>query len=428
MLDLHGIHIHYVGVGGVSMSALIRLARDYGAQVSGSDAKASPTLLALQREGLSVYQGVNAEVAKAADIVVYTSAVPLTHPELVVAKTKMERSEFLGWCAKSFPQVVAVAGTHGKTTCSAFLASILEAADIPFCAHIGGVVNAYGSGYHRTGDEVLVTEACEYRAHFLALTPSIGIITNVEYDHPDYYQTPKELEDAFGRFADQCDKLICPKGVECMREHLHKCKYDDMSIRQVDEGHWVYEDSCTRLHLSLPVWGAFNAQDACLAVRAARLLGATEDAIKLGVATYSGTSRRQQLLGYLYGTPVLTDYAHHPTEIRALLEGAQKRYGTLCVVFQPHTFSRTKGLMDEFATCFEGATTLYMLPTYGARETGDDAILVQLLLRIPLADKYLADKQKVSDLLRGRTRKYGAYLLVGAGDVNDVAGSLPLCD
>jgi len=423
--------IHFVGVGGVSMSALIRLARDMGAQVSGSDSRFSPTLAKLLEEGYDVYAGCRPEMARSADLVVYTGAVPPTNPELQAASRLMERSEFLGEIARGFEIVIGVAGTHGKTTSAAYLASILEAARLPFTAHIGGEVVGYGSGYRRTGDRILVTEACEYREHFLALRPTVGIVTNVEYDHPDYYRTPDQLYRAFGRYAESAEALVCPTEVsECIGADMHRCLYDDMCIRPVPEGGdaWVYMDRCSSIQVCLPTWGAFNAYDACLAIRAARVIGVDEEAIKLGVASFSGVKRRQQVLGRLHGAPLITDYAHHPTEIRALLEEARKRFGRLCVVFQPHTYSRTEGLMAEFATCFEEADTLYILPTYAARETGDEQVVVNLERAIKKADKHLVGPEQLVEILKKPCGKYNAYLLVGAGDVNDLAQMLPLGD
>ena len=413
------------------MSALIRLAKDHGATVSGSDQHDSPVLDRLRREGYRVYAGVDPSFAERADLTVYTGAIPLTHPEIACARRLMERSEFLALCARSFPTVVAVAGTHGKTTCCAFLTSIMKEAGLPFTAHVGGVLQDVGSGYFRQGYDILVTEACEYRAHFLSLKPTVGVISSVEYDHPDYYRTPQELREAFGRFASNCDALVATKEVQtCIGEHECKCIYDDMSIREIDResNKWEYRDNCGDMEVTMPVWGDFNAYDAGLAIRVARLLGVGYEEIRRGIAAYRGAARRQQRLGTLHGAPVLTDYAHHPTEIASLLSAAKERYGRLCVVFQPHTYSRTRGLLDEFATCFEGADTLLIIPTYAARETGDDGILDRLIERITVEEKRLLSKQKAVEYLLDSTRKYDAYLLVGAGDVDTIAAKLPLGD
>ena len=207
MIFLSGKKVHFIGVGGASMSALIRWAKSYGAEVSGSDGAYSKTLSGLIEDGFDVYVGTDEKRIPDVDIVVYTSAVSDENPELsrarTLTKTVVERHDFLGLLSENFKKVIAVSGTHGKTTVTSLIAAILKNAGKKFTAHIGGFSNDLGGNFVRFGDEILVTEACEYKGHFLSLHPDILAILNVECDHPDCINT---LSDALSLFCRVCTK------------------------------------------------------------------------------------------------------------------------------------------------------------------------------------------------------------------------------
>lgn len=419
-----GKKMHFVGAGGVSMSGLMRLCREKGAVVSGSDRQDSPTLQALRQDGMAVYAGNNPRAAGEADVVVYTAAIPPDDPERTAAKRQVERSELLGHIAGLFPTVVAVAGTHGKTTVCGMLTHILQVAGMPHTAHIGGDVPHTLSGTYIGGDQLFLTEACEYRRHFLTLKPTLGVVTNIEHDHPDCYADLDDVYRAFTEFGKRCDSLLSPdQRLICSLAHTSTCTYGDISIRPVCMHPDTYQLSFMhwKIRFSTGVWGQFNVQNAAIAASAALLLHVEPAAIAEGLATFEGVGRRQQVLGNVHGMPIISDYAHHPTEIAALLQGARSEYGNIMVVFQPHTYSRTLALLADFATCF-ACDELLLLPTYAAREEAQPQVDRVLFDAIRCADKKAVDKQQALEIIQKTPhKKYGALLFVGAGNVHEFA-------
>ena len=421
-----GQRLHFVGAGGISMSGLMRLCAHYGAVVSGSDRNDSETLAALADEGYEVYRGTNPAVAARADLVVYTSAIPPHHPERLAARCSLERSRLLCAIAQGYDVVIAVAGTHGKTTVCGFLASILLEAGAPFCAHIGGYIPRLGGSVYLGGDRIFVTEACEYQQHFLGLNPTIGLITNVEYDHPDYYPDLAATQAAYARFGSQCGRLVCGDGVVCSMVHKNTCLYAQPYVLPAhdDTGAFAMMFDGAYIQTTLGVWGEFNRQNAALAAAGALLAGVEIPAIRRGLAAYTGAKRRQQVVGTWRGMPVVSDYAHHPSEIAALLGAAKERWGDVCVVFQPHTYTRTEALLARFATCFD-CETLYLLPTFAAREAYMPRMDERLWEAVSVRDKHLCTPQKFwQDIAKTPHKKYGAILFVGAGDIHAYAMSL----
>ena len=417
-------HLHFVGVGGVSMSGLARIAAHLGAKVTGSDRQDSEALRTLKQDGFDVYVGHDAEYATRCDLLVYTSAVPEADPERRAAARQIERSELLGEIASLYPTVIAVAGTHGKTTVSGMLASILQAAGVPYTAHIGGKLAGETGGTHIGGNEVFLTEACEYRRHFLHLAPTVGVVTNVEHDHPDCYPILDDVYDAFVRFGQNCRALVTEdERLICSLAHTHTSTYRRASIRPLEckNDTYLFQAYDASVKITLNVWGDFNMQNAAFAVTAARLAGIDGAHIAEGLARFEGVDRRQQYLGTLHGMPIISDYAHHPTEICALTRAAKRRYGKIAVVFEPHTYSRTLALLDRFATCFE-ADSVYLLPTYAAREREIEGVDKKLFEAINVQNKTYADQAETLRLLRNLPQKnYGAILFVGAGNVHEFA-------
>ena len=397
------------------MCALLRLSVFHGALCTGTDAVESEHFVRLAQEGYSVRSGVHPELAEEADLVVYTSAVQTDHPERQAAKREMERSVLLASLATLYPEVVAVAGTHGKTTVCGMLASILQRAGRSFSTNIGGSLSL---GYP-LGRDILLTEACEYNRHFLTLSPTLGVITGVEFDHPDCYRDLADVERAFCQFAAGCKRLICP--VNCLAVQMCNRTYADMCIRNLDLDDCSFEyadrDGCMRLRLG--VWGKYNMHNAAYAVRAARLLGIGEKAIKEGLLSYRGAKRRCEQIGTLAGVPLFVDYAHHPTEICAVLEEIDRRYRCVWAIFQPHTYSRTEALFGAFATCFERAHRVSLFSTYGAREVGTDRLLPALACCIGKEKcEVLLQIDKLAEEMKNTPhKKYGAVVLLGAGDL-----------
>ena len=418
-------HLHFVGVGGVSMSRLLRICHARGALVSGSDRADSPTLRALSDEGYDVYCGHDPAKAAQADLVIYTSAVREDDPERQAAARSMERSELLAHIASLYPVVVAVAGTHGKTTVCGMIAAILRAAGVQFCAHIGGTMRQ--DEPDMAADGVFLTEACEYRRHFLRLRPTVGVVCNVEHDHPDCYPDLEAVYEAFEAFGAQCRSVITKdRRILCKLAHTSTCTYDDMSIstQNIEQNTYLLRCNQKEMTVRLKVWGEFNMQNAAFAAETASILGVEPEYIKEGLETFEGAKRRQELVGYYKGMPVLSDYAHHPTEIYALTKEASKRYRNVAVVFEPHTYSRTKALLARFGTCF-CCERLYLLPTYAAREQREDAVDEALLSCVEVKQKSLADwRDTLCQIQKLPHKNYGAILFVGAGNVDAFAKEL----
>ena len=409
------------------MSRLMRICRHWGAEVSGVDREMGPALARLAADGYRVEVGHRPDWARNCDMVVYTSAVPPDDPDRVAAPCQMERAELLGLVAGLYPTVVAVAGTHGKTTTCGMIASILEAAGIPFCAHIGGEGVDEVAEAHLEGD-ILLTEACEYRRHFLSLHPTVGVVTGVEHDHPDCYANADEVWEAFAAFGANCRTLVSTdRRLICSAAHTNTCVYDDVNIRAVEGQADTYMVRCMGewLQIGLHVWGEFNMRNAAYAAAAATLAGASREAVREGLERYRGAKRRQQVLGRWRGAVVLSDYAHHPTEIYALTKAARARYGRIAVIFEPHTYSRTKALLAEFARAFV-CDTLYLLPTFAAREAPENGVDEALWQAVEVRDKYRGTWEEIRAKIEEKTphEKYGAYCFVGAGKVDTYANLL----
>lgn len=376
MQNLSGKRIHFIGVNGTGVSALIRLARDLGATVSGSDSVGGEYLNALKEDGFNVYVGIDQSLSKDCDLIVYSGAVRTDHPELN-GKACIERGAFLGELAKHFDKVVAVAGTHGKTTVCAMIAHTLKMANYPFTYTFGGIDVESGSNYGFFGKNLLITEACEYRNSFLSITPDISIITSIEYDHPDFFTNNQELISSFDKFCNSTKECaILGKNVanqlECIDAHMH-IRVFEKDFYIVDSNSYdecVFMSNGDAIKLKLKAVGEYNLMNAILATEVLLQLGIAPTFIKKTLGEFKGVKRRREYLGELCGKECYSDYAHHPTQIKYLLQSFNGKRN-VCIVFEPHTYSRTKLLRNEFKDAFTDANTVVLLPVYPAREIYD---------------------------------------------------------
>ncbi len=406
-LDLAGIHeIHIVGIGGAGMSAIARILHGWGKKVHGSDRRVSPITEALQAEGIAVAVGHAAENVAGADLVLASSAVPDANPELVVARERgirvARRPEFLPELTAGY-DVIAVAGAHGKTTVTGMAASVLLAAGLDPTYLVGGIVlNLQTNGYAGSGRQFVI-EADEYRRTFLALSPTVAVVTNVEYDHPDCYPSLRHLRLAFGGFVGN----IVPGGVliACGDDpvaHAIAASYHANGGRVVLYGmgteakySWQARDIETNAtgglsftaqlegevvgRFDLQVPGEFNVVNALAVLGIAAELGIDRQVTQQALQAYTGTARRFEVLGEADGVTVIDDYAHHPTQIRGVLQAARRRYGErrLVAVWEPHTFSRIRVLREEFMKSFGAADQVLVMPIYAAREVDDGSLTAQ---------------------------------------------------
>jgi UDP-N-acetylmuramate--alanine ligase len=388
-------HVHLIGIGGTGLSAIALVLLERGYTVSGSDRQNSPLAQRVRQAGAQVFLGHSPENVRGADIVVRSSAIPDDNPEVQAALQAgvpvLKRADYLGRLM-SDQTTIAVAGTHGKTTTTAMIAWVLAALEQDPSYIIGGVSANLGTNAHAGKGEIFVVEADEYDRMFLGLSPDLALVTNIEHDHPDCYPTAEEFYQAFSEFARRLTPdgtlIVCGDdpgasrlgreaagwGVRVLSYGLQSQEYDyHTSVLEPDRtGGYSFQASSAgrsvQVHLQVP--GQHNASNALAALAAADQVGLVWDQAAQALEQFSGTGRRFEILGQVGGVTLIDDYAHHPTEIRSTLAAARSRYprSRIWAVWQPHTYSRTRALLDQFRTAFEAADRVLVTEIYAARE------------------------------------------------------------
>lgn len=444
-----GSHVHMIGIGGISMSALAHMLMDFGYRVSGSDAKASNLTDDLEAAGAIIQIGQCAENIDAPDLVCYTAAISNENPELIKARTLdipvIERAELLGALMDLYEYPIAIAGTHGKTTTTSMMALVLLAAETDPTILVGGELAQIGGNFRLGKKQYLPFEACEYVESFLHFRPFLSIITNVEEDHLDYFSDINHIISSFQKFArltspSGCiivcsdDKNVCrvvqnvEKNVVSYGIKNSEADYQAANIRLDGKGC----ASFTVLHhgeplteVSLSVAGEHNILNALAVTAASEFLGIPMEAVQKGLNDFGGTKRRFEHIGKVNGCDIVDDYAHHPTEIKATLHAARSMgYQRIWTVFQPHTYSRTKHLLEEFAKVLPLSDKVMIADVYPAREKYDGTIhSCDLAMKIPGAI-YMSDKNAIARYLKEHVREGDLLITMGAGDVNTIAYQL----
>jgi len=423
--------VHLVGIGGIGVSALARMFLGEGPPaggVSGSDRDPSPITEELARLGVKIFFGHRAEnLPPDADLVIYTIAVPPDNPELLAAKR-------LGIKTLSYPEAlgeisarkftIAVAGTHGKTTTTAMLAKIFIDAGLDPTVIVGSILPTQKSNFIFGRSKYFIVEACEYRRSFLNLSPRILVITNIDNDHLDYYRDLADIESAFAELAGKLPAdgaLVCDRNDERLKSVLLNTRCLTFDYRQLPT---------TDLKLSVP--GEHNQRNAQAALAVAAVVGIDQSVARRSLETFSGTWRRFEFKGRTAGGAlVYDDYAHHPTEIRATLAGARELFPDqkIVVIFQPHLYSRTKLLLNDFATSFHGADQVIVLPIYAAREPFDASIsaeiLAEAITKQGVPARAVSGFESASNYLQNlKPNPYNLILTMGAGDIFQLAENL----
>lgn len=426
---------YFVGIGGVSMSALALLLRDRGILVRGSDLVESDFTKSLRQRGISVHIGESEEIVE--DAVVYTGAVGLRNPQLAAAKRAgkrlISRAELLGMVANTFPRVLAIAGCHGKTTTTSMLAHIFERGNRPYACHIGGEDLDFGN-YRTNGEEFFVTEACEFQRSFLSIHSEVALILNTDRDHTDCYSDDGEVVEAYALFAAQSERTIVNADDRNARKIPHSLSFgrysgDIMAGRIFSDGEryrfTVFEKNVSTVDIRLAIHGAVHIQNALAAYAAARLMGFSATEIKHGIEEFRGVKRRFENMGTLAGVPVICDYAHHPREIEATLKTAERICrGAVRLVFQPHTYTRTRDLMEDFVNVLKKAENPIIYKTYAAREAFDhEGSAYTLASRVPKSG-YVQSPEQLKKRLLSEIGKDDLILMLGAGDIYSIAGSI----
>ncbi|MEK7604852.1 MAG: Mur ligase domain-containing protein [Patescibacteria group bacterium] len=416
--------IHFVGVGGIGMSALAQYYADHGAEVTGSDREASPVTELLQKKEIRVVIGQQADNVPAdAELLVYSDAVPPENSERARARelgiTEQSYFQALGAVTKE-KKTIAVAGTHGKTTTTGMIAKILADAGGSPTAIVGSIVKDFGSNYLHGDSELFVVEADEYKAHLLELSPTILVINNLEWDHTDFYPSLAAMQETFK----QAIEKVPSEGVIVTNPTNPNIAplLVNANAKVVD---YTKEPSYT---LRLP--GEFNQSNARAAAAAARAAypEITEDSIATSLSHFHGTWRRFEYKGKTAkGAEVYDDYAHHPTAVRETLHALRaKTEGKIIVAFHPHLYSRTRDLLDEFATAFTDADTVLIAPIYAAREVDDGSISSEILAARISATGVDAQAMSFDDIEKTlqEVPAGDTIMTMGAGDIYKVADDL----
>lgn len=431
--------IHFIGIGGVSMSGLAKYCLSKGFTVTGSDKAISNETRKLVSLGAKVFKGHKRQNAQGAELIVYSSAVAPSNPELSYAVKNgipiLKRSELLGQILSTYKRTVAVAGSHGKTTVTAMIAEIFIAAGYDPAVFLGGERKTFGN-FRSGGTEFAVAEACEYKRNFLDIHPSVAVALNVDNDHVDTYKTIDETVAAFSAFVKN-GFCIVNADDKNLRKAFNSCTvtfgvkniaaYQAKYIRKTEcRAFTVYAYGKKLGRITLKIAGEHNMYNALAAVTVANESGVPFGVVKDVLNAFDGVKRRNEYLGKFAGVKCFADYAHHPTEIRALLK--EKTCRTLAV-FQPHTYSRTEMLLKDFVSALKFADGVIVYKTYPAREKysycGDGRRISEKLAEnysgeIGYAGDFSSLKKKLSDIAVA----FDKIVFIGAGDIYGLAKKL----
>ncbi|HEY8419137.1 MAG TPA: UDP-N-acetylmuramate--L-alanine ligase [Clostridia bacterium] len=443
------MNIYFLGIGGISMSALATICRDRGHKVSGSDIHLSETVQKLIDLGIPVNIGHTKKDFSDIELVVFNSAISPDNPELAAARSQnvpcVKRAQLLGSIMAEYPFGIAVSGMHGKTTTTAMIAQILYKYDPT--VHLGGEFKLIGGNFRIGKSVYFVTEACEYKRNFLYLKPYISVILNIDEDHMDYFKDIEDIQDAFSEFAANTkrngvvivngeDSRAVASAALTMRRYVtygigegfdysaHNLKADEAGNYSFD--FYKYNRKLCRISLKVP--GKYNVYNALAAAASANIFNISVKRISTALSEFKGVDRRYQYLGEYNGARIIADYAHHPKELDAAIGAAKAQSGNVITVFQPHTYSRTKSLRNEFKKSLKKSDSLILLPIYAAREPLDPEIsslsLSQELTKEGKETLYFENFEACADYLKQILKPGDLLLIAGAGDIIELKNYL----
>lgn len=445
-------HIHFIGIGGISMSGLAMIALQNGYKVTGSDRSRSHITDKLSDMGAKIYEGHDEKNIDGADLCVHTAAVKMDNPEMAAAARKnirlIDRAEFLGAIMKNYNHAVGVSGTHGKTTTTSMLAHALINADLDPTISVGGELDIIGGNIRTGGSEYFVTEACEYTNSFLKFYPTIALITNIEEDHLDFFTGGiTQIRESFRQFAELTrnkGSVVVLGSDENIRIALEGSDLDITTYGMTDEYDYypknivyragypsfdVYKNGEMICHLNLNVPGDHNILNSLATIAVCELMGADIEKSAKGIEAFKGTHRRFERKGEVNGAIVLDDYAHHPTEIKATLKAAKEfPHNKIMCIFQPHTYSRTRTLWNEFVAAFGDVDELILTHIYAAREKYDGVTDPQKLAKeiqeTGVNAKYIDDFDDIAKYVKENAQEGDIVFTMGAGDVTEIGGKI----
>lgn len=446
------VNVHFMGIGGISMSGLAEILADRGFKVSGSDRAPSKITEALEKKGIIVKYGQVAEnITDGIELLVYTAAISDDNPELMEAKRRgiecIPRADMLGQIMKNYEVPIAISGTHGKTTTTSMITSILMEAAFDPTVTVGGMLDCIGGNLRIGQSQVFVTEACEYTNSFLSFFPKISVILNIEEDHMDFFKDIDDIRNSFRRFAELLpeDGLLVisadidnyeeiTKNVKCKVVTFGNNKTADYTAANVEYN----ENGCGKFSVSrngavgekyeLSVPGNHNVTNALASIAVADFIKVDKESVADGFKAFHGADRRFQHKGEVNGIMVIDDYAHHPTEIRATLNAAKNYNKKVTVVFQPHTYTRTKAFFDDFVDALMLADRIVLAEIYAAREKNTIGISskdLETALKNKGADvKFFENFEEIEKFILANCKPSEMLITMGAGNVDIIGDNI----
>ena len=449
--DIHdyiapGRRAHLVGIGGVSMSPLAEVLHKAGMVITGSDMRNSATVEHLRSLGIPVAIGHRAENIQGAELVIRTAAVHDSNPEIAAAHAQgipvFERAQAWGSIMRGYKNALCISGTHGKTTTTSMCTHIIMAAQMDPTVMIGGTLPLLGSGYRVGHGDTIILESCEYCNSFLSFFPTVAVILNIEADHLDFFKDLEDVEHSFRAFADRVPEngLIVANADDANTMHTLEGEARPILTFGLEQGDvhaanltWekglpsfdvIYRGELFT-HVTLRVPGEHNVKNALAAAAAAIALAVSPEAVRDGLAAFRGAGRRFEHKGTYHGAEVYDDYAHHPGELQALLSAARTLgYERIICAFQPHTYTRTKALFDDFVRVLKEPDITILAEIFAAREVNDIGISSRDLAEQIPGSEYCATLPEVTARLKELARPGDLILTVGAGDIFTVGEAL----
>jgi len=431
------LKLHFIGIGGISMSGLAKYFFSLGYNVSGSDIGISEETKELENLGIKIFYEHKAENIAGTEIIVFNSAISEDNVELKAAKNEgkfiLSRSALLSFVCRQFKKSIAVCGSHGKTTATAMITHILLQSDKKITSHIGGI-DLKLSNFYSEGKDIFITEACEYKKNFLNLSPTLTVLLNIDSDHLECFNGEQDLIDTFALFCNRSRLSFVngdDKNSNLIKNKIsfgfnNKCDYQAVKINSNKERYsfTVMEYGKKLSKFSINVYGRHNIYNALAAISIGRYFCLDCKKIQYGLNSFCGIKRRYELIGKINGADIYCDYAHHPKEIESSLKVAAKICNkNLYVIFQPHTYTRTINLFDDFIKVLSDCKNLCVYKTYAARENYMEAGSAKILSDNIITSSYFDDSQQLLQYLQLKLDKGDMALFLGAGDIYHIAKS-----
>lgn len=447
-----GKKFHFVGIGGVSMSALAQIVKCRGFYVQGSDENVNAEVKKLARKKIKVCIGHSKDNVLGVDVVVYSSAVSADNLELIQARKLnliiIKRAELLGLIAEEYNTVISIAGSHGKTTTTAMISEMFIKAGLKPTVHIGGRLKSINSNVNIGNKKYFITENCEYKDNFLFIRPDISVILNIDSDHLDYFKNLDGVKKSFYRFANETkegglnlifDGDVNLKEIKSLENSIEfgfntSSDFCARNILEYKKGYYSFDvllKGCELGNIRLNIVGKHNIINALASVFVGFVCGIDFDVIKSSLENYSGVERRCDKVGSVCGADVYHDYAHHPAQIKKMIELAKNLVddnSRVITVFEPHTFSRTKYLSEEFAKSLSAADEIILAPVYSAREVESDGLtsldLLEGIKKYNCKVDYFKSYFEIIKYLKCVVKQGDLLLVLGAGNIEKLAKRL----